>query len=739
MRKEIYRIFAAMAVVLLVVSALWAGGNSPRFEVVSTIPTNGARGVVLDQVLTATFNQGLDCSTIDSPKTTFTLRTGHHGAVTGTVVCSGMVATFTPSSGLAPNTDYTATISGKVKDENGKRLECEFVWCFRTGSNSCLTAPTVTAVTPPNGATGVALNTKVTAAFNQAMNPHTINASTFTLTAGPRHTRVRGIITYDAIDNIATFTPNAPLKINTLYTATITTCVTNTCGAEMVSDFVWTFTTGVAPTVIPPTVISTIPVDTATGVPLNQIITATFSESMLGSTITTPPQFTLENMTTLAYVPNTSGVVTYTLVGTTATFTPGAPLDASTVYTATILTGVTDLAGNHLVSPYVWTFKTGSGVSVTSPYVVSRNPANNATLVCKNHGINATFNEPMDFGTFNTGTFYVTGPSPIVTTVNGTLSIDVTGTIVTFTPLSNLTAGVYTATITTGVTDLLSDPMLSNDVWSFTVGTGTCLAAVPLNSAEPFGVVTGTAGMTNSGFNTVVNGNMATTATAYGSEVGFHDLTVAYIYNTSGCIYTETVSGNGAIGLVTGEIYTANTTSPTTGNCPLEGTAATALVATAAWNDALNAYNNTSPASIPGGTDPYAGNLGSQTVYPGVYSTSNYLISGGDLTLDAQGDANAVWVFQMSGYLVVGDPATPRSVTLTNGAQAKNVFWYVSGATPNVINAAGGGTMVGTLLTYSGVVFSTAGYTVPTVLDGRAIGLYASVTMVDTVINVPLP
>jgi hypothetical protein len=74
---------------------------------------------------------------------------------------------------------------------------------------------------------------------------------------------------------------------------------------------------------------------------------------------------------------------------------------------------------------------------------------------------------------------------------------------------------------------------------------------------------------------------------------------------------------------------------------------------------------------------------------------------------------------------------------LVNGAQAKNVFWQVgSHAT---INAAGGGTVVGTIIASSGVSFSTAGNVNIVTLEGRALALHASVTLVNTHINVPAP
>jgi hypothetical protein len=124
---------------------------------------------------------------------------------------------------------------------------------------------------------------------------------------------------------------------------------------------------------------------------------------------------------------------------------------------------------------------------------------------------------------------------------------------------------------------------------------------------------------------------------------------------------------------------------------------------------------------------------------PGIYkaASGSFLLTGSDLTLDGKGDTNALWVFQMASSLTVGGPGAPRNIILVNGAQAKNVFWQVGSAA--TINAAGGGTMVGTIIASAGVTFSTAGNAAITTLNGRALGLNASVTVVNTVVNVPAP
>lgn len=252
------------------------------------------------------------------------------------------------------------------------------------------------------------------------------------------------------------------------------------------------------------------------------------------------------------------------------------------------------------------------------------------------------------------------------------------------------------------------------------------VSTIPLGVAATFGTFGGSAGMTNKGVLTVINGDIGTTAVST-AVTGFHD-------PNPGCTYTETGSD---IGLVTGTIYTA--APPPTVGCPTEGTAGTFAIATAARADALAAYN--ALVAQPGGPDPGAGNLANLVLTPGVYTAAagTFMVQGGDLTLDAQGDANATWVFQMAQTLTVGGPgaAFPQNVVLVNGALAKNVFWQVGSAA--TLNAGGGGTVAGTIISQAGVSVSTPGNVAIVTIDGRLLSLGASVTMVNTVVNVPAP
>lgn len=507
-----------------------------------------------------------------------------------------------------------------------------------------------------------------------------------------------------------------------------------------------------------PTVLVTQPATTIPGptpnVPANTAITAVFSEPMAPATITAANTFTVTCAPACA-APSPAGVVSYSVASRTAVFTPAATLEFPKTYTATITTAATDLAGNSLAgnqapfpaaSNYVWTFNTVASGAALNVTVASTNPINAAGAVCPSATINATFTVPsalrMDPLTVNAINFTVTGPAPAVTSVTAaSVALDAaTGRIATFTPSSALAVGTYTATIiggATGVKDLAipGNVLAAGPVpnpWTFTVvpATGACLAGPVLGAAATFGTFGGSAGMTNQGIQTVINGDIGTIATGTSAITGFHD--------TNGDIYTQTPLN---IGAVNGTIYTC--TVSTTGPTSTAINASHCTLATQARLDAQAAY--LALAALPGGIDVGTvgpagpGELGGRTLAPGVYKSlpGSYDITLGDLTLDAGGNVNAVWVFQMATTLKLGDPTTSRSITLAGGAQPKNVFWQVGSAA--TIDPLGGGTMVGTIISQTGASFSTAGAAAITTLNGRVQSLVASVTVVNTVINVPAP
>src|SRR2546422_1068492 len=238
--------------------------------------------------------------------TTFTVTPGVTGIITHDV--SNTIFTFAPSSPLAVNTVYTATLTTGVRDTFGNFLATDFVSSYRPAANGCKSPPTVVSVTPATGATGVWSIAVVTATFSEAMNPATINITTFTVSPG-----VTGIIIHDVTNTIFAFTPTSPLAVNTVYTATITTGAQDTFGNGLATDFAWSFRTAANGCNPPPTVVYVTPANGATGVCSLPVITATFSVAMIPATIDT---------TTFTVTPAATGSIPHDVSDTIFTFTP---------------------------------------------------------------------------------------------------------------------------------------------------------------------------------------------------------------------------------------------------------------------------------------------------------------------------------------------------------------------------------------------------------------------------------
>jgi hypothetical protein len=475
----------------------------------------------------------------------------------------------------------------------------------------------------------------------------------------------------------ATFNPTTDLAPLTTYTATITTGAKDLAGNALATDFVWSFITGTTSDTTRPTVSSTVPANGVTGVAINQKVNATFSKAMDPLTITTAT-FTLQHGTTAV-----TGAVNY--VSGTATFVPASNLMTSTLYTAMITTGATDLAGNALITNFVWSFTTGASTDTTAPTVIATNPTNTATEVAINHTINATFSEAMDPLTISTASFMLTGPG--ATAVTGTVTYVAASKIATLTPASDLAPSTtYTATITTGAKDLAGNALATNFVWSFSTGTEDNQAPINLGAASTFAI-------------------MATTAISGGGD----DIT-------------------GDVGLHPG---TAQGIPPSEINGTIHINDQAVIDAQAnllaAYNDAVS--RSTSPISLPG-------QIGGLTLAPGLYvnSTSSGISGTGAnaiLTLDAQGDANAVFILKMGSTLIT-DPAT--SVVLSGGAQAKNVYWQV-----------GSSATLGTTSIFKGNILAAVTITVNTgaAVEGRLFagsgGGGGAVTVQSSTITVPAP
>ena len=536
--------------------------------------------------------------------------------------------------------------------------------------------PRVISTDPINEAVSTAINSKITATFSAAMDPSTITIANFVIEQGS--SVVPGVVVYAG--TTATFTPTANLAASTLYTVTISTGVKDINGLSLAKNYVSTFTTGGVSDIVPPTVTLTDPLNNATGVTLSHLIVTTFSKPIDQTTITSLTYTLKEGSSSV------SGAVTSS--GTTATFTPAANLAPNKIYTGTITTGVKDLTGNTLAVNYTFSFTTGNAPDLTLPMVNSTDPLNNATGVAANKVVALTFSKAMDPLTITTVTFTLKQGT---TAVPGTVAYS--GTTATFTPTSLLAAStIYTATITTGAKDLAGNALAASTVWSFTtVAPRVGPAPVDLLTAGNY-VILAKSSIANTPIS-AITGDLGLSPAATSYITGFA-LTNATGYATS----TQ----------VTGKIYAADMAVPASTNL------------TTAVSDMITAYNDAAGRPTPDFSELLTGNIGGQTLVPGLYKWTSSVTLPTDVTIS--GGANDVWIFQISQDLTVSNAV---KVTLAGNAQAKNIFWQVSGTVT-----------LGTSSHFEGIILSKTGITFQTgaSFKGRALAQTAVILDANTVV-----
>jgi len=160
-------------------------------------------------------------------------------AVNNAVIAEGHTSSLANSHGLSIY--YPKTIASYFSDyETSLLFTSDTQWDEFLSAilSPDTTPPTVASITPTANATGVAVSTTVSATFSEAMNASTITTSSFTLGG------VSGSVSYDSGSYTATFTPSSNLALNTTYTATLSTAITDVAGNPLASAYSWSFTTG---------------------------------------------------------------------------------------------------------------------------------------------------------------------------------------------------------------------------------------------------------------------------------------------------------------------------------------------------------------------------------------------------------------------------------------------------------------------------------------------------------------
>ncbi len=441
--------------------------DSP-FNVSQISPGSNVTGVSLNTSIQVGFSQKLDSSSIQSNSIQLTQG---NTIISGNLTSTEKTLLFNPTSSLAASTAYSVRVSKNIKSMDGSSLSEDYTWSFTTNTIVDLVAPDVSLRTPTIGANLVPNNTSIQIAFTETMDCTSINTVNFTLRNNV--TNALELSNVVCLGSVATLTPNNPLAFNTVYRVDILSTARDLANNPLVNSYNWTFTTGLAPDLTAPTVSFVSPSPNAQNIPINETISIAFSEPINCATIV--GSIVLDDNILLPGTINGNPGCT----GTTASFTPLAPLAPNTNYTVTISNAVTDLQNNPL-TPNNWTFTTAAAVDNVQPSVTFTLPTANSNGIGTNTSPMVVFSEPMDCGSVTTTSFRLKAQ---VTGTYLTGSVNCFGTSATWTPIpANPLAfnTTYTVEIDQGALDTSNNPLIPTN-WNFTTGPGPDL--IPPNVA----------------------------------------------------------------------------------------------------------------------------------------------------------------------------------------------------------------------------------------------------------------
>jgi hypothetical protein len=284
--------------------------------------------------------------------------------------------------------------------------------------------------------------------------------------------------------------------------------------------------------------------------------------------------------------------------------------------------------------------------SDTAPIVLSTYPADSATMIARNVSVTATFDEAMLASSIDATTFLLRrGATSIAATVSYAAN---TATLIPTNALEPNT--MYEATISTGVKNAAGVSLEAVESWDFTI--------VNSSLSGPQAVNLGTSG----GYAILAKSAISTTGTT--SVLGDLGLSPSSASFITGFSLSAPPTSSSTSPLVTGLVWAADYDAPTPANL------------TTAVLDMQNAYTDAAGRVLPDFTELGAGNIDGLTLVPGLYKWGTGISFATGVTLE--GGADDIWIFQIAEDLTVGNGAI---LTLSGGAQAKNIFWQVAGAT----------------------------------------------------------
>jgi methionine-rich copper-binding protein CopC len=517
-------------------------------------PADGTASVALNSTVALTFSENMDATTVNG--TTLQLRSSAGAAVAASIAYNAAtrVATLTPSAALLPSTTYIATAAGgstdpRLKDASGNALAATSQWSFATVIADTV-APTITATTPSNGATGVATGGNIVVTFSEPMEAGSLSSSSIELRQTTGGALVAASVAYATAAQTATLTPSSTLAPATAYTVTVrggadAPQVRDSAGNALSASASWSFTTAAGPscpcTIWPATATPAVAASSDTG---SVNLGVKFRADVAG--YITGIRFYKGSGNAGSHVGalwNSGGqlLAQATFVNESATgwqqVNFGAPvaIAANTIYVASYLApvgryaidanyfatsgvdnaplralGTTGGAGNGVYlygsSPafpsstfnasnyWIDVVFATSAVDNIAPAITARVPAPGTTAVVRSSPISVTFSEPVDAATVSSTTLLLRDAQGAA--VPAAVSYNASTQAATLTPSGLLTPSAqYSATVRGGavdpvVKDLAGNRLGADSNWSFTTAAADTTSPT-VTSTSPIGAATG--------------------------------------------------------------------------------------------------------------------------------------------------------------------------------------------------------------------------------------------------------
>ena len=653
--------------------------------VVSTDPMDKAVDVAVGKVISATFNTSMKASTIDNG--TFTIKQGST-SVSGKIApaTNAAIFNFTPDVALLPFTTYTGTITTAATDTLRTAMVEDYVWTFTTIPRLTVSADPVAGGTVTGGGdfaqgSTVTVNAVPAAGYAFSNWTETDNGPVVSTSASYQFVMAgnRVLIANFTAVPAGSFAVN--LSANPIAGGTTTGAGSYNAGSTVVAtaspntgytfvDWTENGTRVSTSSSIQFTLTSNRTfVANFSAIPASQFAVVLSSNPVAGGTTSGSGAFAGGSSVPVTAAPNTG----YTFTGWTNQGSTTPILSTSPSYTF-VLSANRSLVANFAINTYTLTVNATNGTVAKAPDQTTYNHGSTVTLTAT----------PATGYVFSSWTGDAIGTAnPLTVTMNGNKNITANFTAIpsnTFTLTTNAVNGSVTktpdqATYASGSSVIITavpaagylfsswsgdaigsvNPLTvvmnanKNITANFTATPGVGPAAINLRTAGDFTALT-KSGISTTGV-TSIAGDIGVSPAAATALTGF-----GLIMDTNG--------QSSHTPIITGKAYAADYAAPT----PAKMTTAVSDMETAF----TTANGLTTPAPI---VEIYAGDISGRILPPGLYKWgTGVLITSAGTTLT--GGPNDTWVFQIAQNLTINNNA---KITLLGGAQAKNIFWVVTG------------------------------------------------------------